>query len=45
MENGQFEKALPLLERCLSIRRDNLQGDHLDLADGEIICIALHWKD
>ena len=41
METGQFEKALPLLERSLSIMRENLPGDHLDLATGEIICILL----
>ena len=41
MDNGQFEKALPLLERSLSIRREHLPGDHLDLADGKIICIIL----
>ena len=37
MENGQFEKALLLLERGLSINRENLPGEHLDLASGEII--------
>ena len=41
MENSQFEKALPLLERCLSINRENLPGNHLHLANGEIICILL----
>ena len=39
MLNGQFEKALPLLERSLSVMRENLPGDHLDLARGGIICI------
>ena len=39
MENIQFEKALPLLERSLSINRENLPGNHLELANGEIICI------
>ena len=41
MENGQFEKALALLERSLSISREHLPGDHFDLADGKIICIIL----
>ena len=41
MKEGQFQKALPLLERSLSIRRENLPGDHLDLANGEIICVLL----
>ena len=41
MKNGQLEKALPLLERSLSIRRENLPGDHLDIARGETICILL----
>ena len=41
MDNGQFEKALPLLERSLSIMRENLPGEHLDLANGEIVCILL----
>ena len=41
IENDQFEKALPLLERSLSIMRENLPGDHLDIASGEIICILL----
>ena len=41
MEDGQFKRALPLLERSLSIRREHLPVDHLDLADGKIICIIL----
>ena len=41
MDNGQFEKALPLLERSLSISREHLPGDHLNLAHGKIICIIL----
>ena len=45
MDNGQYEKALPLLERTLSIRRENLPGEHLDLANGEIACILLCWMD
>ena len=45
MDNGQFEKALPLLERTLSIMRENLPGEHLDLANGEIACILLCWMD
>jgi tetratricopeptide (TPR) repeat protein len=32
MENGQFEEALPLLETCLSINRENLPEEHFDLA-------------
>ena len=44
MDNGQFEKALPQLERSLSINRRNLPGDHLDLANGEIICVSLYWR-
>ena len=39
MMNGQFDKALPLLERSLSLRRENLPGDHVDLTHGEIVCI------
>ena len=45
MDNGQFEKALPLLERSLSIMRENLPREHLDLAHGEIACILLCWMD
>ena len=45
MNNGQFEKALPLLERSLSIMRENLPGEHLNLANGEIVCILLCWMD
>ena len=45
MDNGQFEKALPLLERSLSIMRENLPGEHLNLAKGEIVCILLCWMD
>ena len=41
MKDGQFKRALALLERSLSIRREHLPGDHLDLADGKIICIIL----
>ena len=36
MENGQFERALLLLERTLSIRREYLPGGHFDLANGKI---------
>ena len=45
MENGQFEEALPLLERSLSIMRDHLPGDHVELAKGEIIRILLYQRD
>ena len=45
MENGQLEEALPLLERSLSITREHLPGDHVDLAKGEIICILLYQRD
>ena len=45
MDNGQFEKALPLLERSLSIKRQNLPREHLDLANGEIACILLCWME
>ena len=41
MDDGQFKRALPLLERSLSISREHLPGDHLDLAHGKIICIIL----
>ena len=41
MKDGQFKRALPLLERSLSISREHLPGDHLDLAHGKIICIIL----
>jgi hypothetical protein len=41
MENGQFEKALPVLERALSIMRQHLPIHHYDLAQGEMICIVL----
>ena len=44
MENGQFEKALPLLEISLASMRENLPGDHLDMANGEKICILLYWR-
>ena len=40
MVNGQCEKALPLLERCLSINREHLPGDHVDIAMGEIVYIV-----
>ena len=40
MQNGQCEKALPLLERCLSISREHLPGDHVDMASGEIVYIV-----
>ena len=39
MQSGQFEKALPVLERSLSVRRQSLPEDHLDLAHGDLICI------
>ena len=45
MENGQFEEALPLLERSLSVMREHLPGDHVRLANGEIICILLYQRD
>ena len=35
--NGQHEKALPLLERGLSIVREHLPGNHMDVANGETI--------
>ena len=41
MDDSQFKRALPLLERSLSISREHLPGDHLDLARGKIICIIL----
>jgi hypothetical protein len=37
INNGEYERALPILNRCLSIRRDNLPEDHIDLAIGEFI--------
>ena len=39
MENGQSERALPLLERSLHIKRENLPEDHFDLAHGEIFVL------
>ena len=45
MDNGQFEEALPLLERSLSVMREHLPGDHVELAKGEIICILLYQSD
>ena len=45
MDNGQPEEALPLLERSLSVMREHLPGDHVDLARGEIICILLYQRD
>ena len=45
MVNGQFEEALPLLERSLSVMREHLPGDHVELARGEIICILLYQSD
>ena len=41
MKDCQFKRALALLERSLSIKREHLPGDHFDLADGKIICIIL----
>ena len=38
--NGQHEKALPVLERCLSIIREHLPGDHMDVAKGETVYYA-----
>ena len=45
MENGQLEEALPLLERSLSVMREHLPGDHVELAKGEMICILLYQSD
>ena len=45
MDNGQVEEALPLLERSLSIMREHLPGDHVDLAMGELLCILLYQRD
>ena len=45
MENGQFDRALLLLKRSLSINRENLPKGHLNLAPGEIFCILLCWRD
>ena len=36
MTNGEFEKAL-------SIRREHLPGDHMDLANSEIVFTILGW--
>jgi tetratricopeptide (TPR) repeat protein len=33
MVNGRFEDALPVLERCLSIRREHLPTEHRSLAE------------
>ena len=35
--SGQSDEALPLMKRCLSISREHLSGNHLDLAEGEIV--------
>ena len=43
MTNGEFEKALSLLENCLSIRREHLPGDRMDLANSEIVFTILGW--
>ena len=45
MGNGQFNRALPLLERSLSIMKENLPGEHLDLKNGEIICTVQRLRD
>ena len=45
MGNGQFNRALPLLERSLSIMKENVPGGHLDLANGEIICTLQCLRD
>jgi tetratricopeptide (TPR) repeat protein len=39
LDNGHFARALPLLERCLVISRQNLPVEHLDLANSEKSCI------
>ena len=45
MDNGQLEEALPLLERSLSVRREHLPGDHVEMAFGEMISILLYQRD
>ena len=39
--HGQFEKALPILERSLFVGRECLPGDNLELTEGETVCIIL----
>ena len=45
MGNGQFNIAFSLLERSLSAMKENLPGEHLDLANGEIICTVQCLRD
>ena len=41
MKNGQSGRALPLMERSLSISREYVAGDHLHLANGEILVVSI----